>query len=839
MIVRLLRISLFLLMGLAMAASACAQQDASPDSAVKVADLRLRQGKFASVSDQASFERAASSLLGGEIRITNPTEVLGDGETEDLFGYSVAVAGDTAVIGAPGYDRFENANEGAAYVFTRIRGTTWRLAHKFVSAYPEERFGESVAIAGNIILIGASAGNAANGTVGGAVYVYYRNPVWSFQAKLTADDAAAGDQFGISVSIAGDTALIGAAGDDNAAGANAGSAYVFTQTGSTWVQEAKLAPGDAAAGDQFGSSVAIEGDTVLVGAAFDDHPAAADAGSAYAFTRIGSVWTQQAKLVALDAAAGDQFAASIALSSNTAVIGAPLSDGTTAMNIGSAYVFARDGVDWTLQSKITAQDSVSEAQFGASVSISSDKIAVGARFGASLSSADSGSAYTFMRSGNGWVQQVKLSPSSSESGGAMMADTLISENSGTVFVFTGSGSVWSQQAKIDTRDDEGGDQFGHSVAISGNTALVGAPWDRTSSGQYSGSGYVFVKNGGTWTLEAQLRPNDLATFDLFGYAVAIYGDTAVLTSPGADTPAGQTVGAAYVFTRSGSSWTQHAKLFASDGVRSDAFGRSVAIQNDTVVIGAPEDSSALFIDKIGSVYVFTRSGTSWSEQAKLLASDGRSDEQFGISVGLSGDAVIVGATGHDTASGFDAGAAYVFGRSSGQWTQRAKLTASDGTDRDGFGNAVAVSDGLAVVGARAARTPAGIGAGAAYVFGGSNWTQLSKLTASNGGDEEGFGSNVAISRNKIVVTAPTARTSIGNQTGGAYVFSVSGNRIKEQWIIRASNGDSGDQFGRAVALSEETSIIGASLVDSGVDFALHVGAAYVFDVGIFVDGFED
>jgi FG-GAP repeat len=174
MIVRLLRSSLSLLMGLAMAAigaSAYAQQGASLDSGAKVLDLRLRQGKFASASDQAALERVASRLLGGEIRITNPTEVLGDGETEDLFGYSVAVEGDTAVIGAPGHDRIENANEGAAYVFTRVLGTTWRLAHKFVAGYPEGRFGESVAIAGNVILIGESAGDASNGTVGGAVYV--------------------------------------------------------------------------------------------------------------------------------------------------------------------------------------------------------------------------------------------------------------------------------------------------------------------------------------------------------------------------------------------------------------------------------------------------------------------------------------------------------------------------------------------------------------------------------------------------------------------------------------------------------------------------------------------
>jgi len=321
------------------------------------------------------------------------------------------------------------------------------------------------------------------------------------QFKLTASDPAAGDQFGNTVSVSGDTAVVGAWSDDDA-GSASGSAYVFTRSGSTWTQQQKLTASDAAAGDGFGWSVSVWGDTAVVGASSNDDAGSAS-GSAYIFTRNGSTWTQQAKLTASDAAEGEFFGCSVSVSGDTAVVGA---QGNTAMlsRPGSAYVFTRNGSTWTQQAKLTASDAAAGDLFGDPVSVSGDTAVVGA-----YGNDDAGS----------W--------------------------SGSAYVFTRSGGVWTQQAKLTASDAAADDWFGISVSVSGDTAVVGSDWD-DDAGRNSGSAYVFKRNGSTWTQQAKLTASDAAEGDWFGVSVSVWGDTAVVGSS-FDDDAGLYSGSAYVF----------------------------------------------------------------------------------------------------------------------------------------------------------------------------------------------------------------------------------------------------------------------------------------------------
>ena len=166
--------------------------------------------------------------------------------------------------------------------------------------------------------------------------------------------------------------------DDGAAGVDQGSAYVFVRSGGVWSQQQKLLASDAAAGDLFGVSVAISGETVVVGAPFDDGAAGFDQGSAYVFVRSGGVWSQQQKLEASDAAAGDMFGSSVAISGETVVVGAPLDDGAAGTDQGSAYVFVRSGGVWSQQQKLEASDAAAVDCFGFSVAISGETVVVGA-----------------------------------------------------------------------------------------------------------------------------------------------------------------------------------------------------------------------------------------------------------------------------------------------------------------------------------------------------------------------------------------------------------------------------------------------------------------------------
>jgi hypothetical protein len=412
----------------------------------------------------------------------------------------------------------------------------------------------------------------------------------------------------------------------------------------------------------------------------------------------------------------------------------------------------------------------------------------------------------------------------------------LERGSGAVYVFVRSGGVWSQEAYLKASNTETGDQFGEAVSISGDTIVVGAPSEDSNatgvggtqsdnSALNAGAAYVFVRSGGVWTQEAYLKASNTQAGDHFGSAVAISGDTIVVTATSEDSNAtgvGGTQsdnsatdsGAAYVFIRSGGVWSQEAYLKASNTETNDYFGYSVSISGDTIVMQAPhEDSSATGINgnesdnsvsNAGAAYVFVRSGGVWSQEAYLKASNTEADDQFGTSVSISGDTIVAAAPYEDSSatgvggtqsdnSALNAGAAYVFVRSGGVWTQEAYLKASNTQAGDFFGSAAAISGDMIVVGAPSEDSNAtGVGgsqsdnsadfAGAAYAFvrSGGVWSQQAYLKASNTEDDS-FSWTVAISGDTIVVGTPYESSNAtgidGNQlnnsmssAGAAYVF---------------------------------------------------------------------
>jgi FG-GAP repeat protein len=299
-----------------------------------------------------------------------------------------------------------------------------------------------------------------------------------------------------------------------------------------------------------------------------------------------------------------------------------------------------------------------------------------------------------------------------------------------------SGSL--QEAKLTASDGVADDLFGFSVALSGSTAVVGA----NSENSGAGAAYVFARSGTTWTQQAKLTASDAAANDNFGNSVAISGSTAVVGAPSKNSSTGMT----YVFVRSGTAWSEQAKLTASDGAADDNFGFSVATSGSAAVVGAPGKNLGA-----GAAYMFVRSGTAWSQQAKITAADRAANDNFGNSVAISSSTAVVAAPGKNSG----AGAAYVFVRSGTAWSQQAKLTASDGASFDNFGNSVAISGATAVVGASVNV--------AAYVFvrSGTTWTQQAELTASDGAPNDLFGLSVAISGSTTVVGAPGKNSNTG------------------------------------------------------------------------------
>lgn len=327
------------------------------------------------------------------------------------------------------------------------------------------------------------------------------------------------------------------------------------------------------------------------------------------------------------------------------------------------------------------------------------------------------------------------------------ADLLVGANWGA-YVFTNTGGTWTESAKI---GDPHGDVAFSSVALSGDTALVG-------------DGHVFVRVGGTWSHQATLTPSDPPSpTDYFGCATALLGDTALVGEmrprvPGWSGSGGP--GEAHVFVRSGGTWSEQARLAASDSAAytlEDLFGGSVSLATDTALVGAgAKDSSR------GAAYVFVRSAGKWSEQAKLLASDGVAGDYFGVSVSLSGDTALVGAQAKDSRRG----AAYVFVRSGGAWSQQAKLAASDGRAPDLFGHEVHLRGDRALVTAPNRDSTRG----AAYVFTrtAGNWSQRAKLVASDGSPSDCMGHGAALDGDTAMGGAPWR----GSRRGAVYVFDL-------------------------------------------------------------------
>ena len=395
---------------------------------------------------------------------------------------------------------------------------------------------------------------------------------------------------------------------------------------------------------------------------------------------------------------------------------------------------------------------------------------------------------------------------------------------------------FAQQAKLTASDGTSHDFFGVSVALSsdGNTALVGAR--AKNSGQ--GAAYVFTRSSGSWTQQQELTASDGAAFDFFGTSVALSsdGNTALVGARTKTVGGNSAQGAAYVFTRSSGSWTQQQELTASDGAANDAFGASVALSSDgnTALVGAYGKTVGGNSFQ-GAAYVFTRLSGSWTQQQELTASDGAANDAFGFSVALSsdGNTALVGAYVKTVGGNSFQGAAYVFTRLSGSWTQQQELTASDGATFDLFGSSVALSsDGnTALVGAVSKTIGGNSAQGAAYVFTRSSgsWTQQQELTASDGAVSDTFGSSVALSSDGNTALVGASNKTVGGNSaqGAAYVFTRSSGSWTQQQELTASDGATGDLFGVSVALSSDgnTALVGAYEKNSAQ------GAAYVFGQG--------
>ena len=400
------------------------------------------------------------------------------------------------------------------------------------------------------------------------------------------------------------------------------------------LQQTKLTASDGASDDEFGWSVAISGDTALVGTNGFGVPE----GAAYVFVRSGTTWTQQAEFTTPDGSGlWPDFGYSVALDGDTAVVAYPGYSTLSMYGSGIAYVFVRSGTTWSEQGVLSPSDDANLVEsFGSSVAISGDTVMVGA------DGTEVGGLTGGVPNGGGVNSQ------------------------GDAYVFVRSGAIWTQQAELTASDGSAFDYFGGSAALDGDTAIIGMAYPNSGGSPPPGNAYVFVRSGTTWTQQAELTASDGVAGDLFGSTVAVSGDTALIgaplhtLSPESDSSFTHQ-GAAYVFVRSGTAWKQQAELSPTEG--DNGFGWSVALDGDTALVGVSDNNDIATggIDHFGSVFVYARSGTTWSKQTALLQPDPNNYRtSYAGSVSLSGATALVGEWSAPVGSNIDQGAAYAY-----------------------------------------------------------------------------------------------------------------------------------------------------------------------------------
>lgn len=768
----------------------------------------------------------------------NITASFYDGSTyEEGYGSSIALDSThgIVVVGAPTRTMDETnanpvTNAGAVFVYTKNEGTwasTQILANTGVDSSPGDKIGSAVSADGNVLAVASynhSYDDKGTNFMAGAgavwIWRYFgTTPTWNLEQKIIPSDRAAGDNFGYSLSISNNTLIVGAPAKNN----NAGSAYIFTRPATTtdgsvncWYETIALNPTGTNAsmtGDKFGYSVNVQESTstAIVGAPYhsydtDGSNLLASAGAAWSFKNTNETWEQDQKLIAEN-----------------------IMNGVTVDN-------ARNANDL----------------FGISVGLKDNSLIIGA------------TGHQYDVSGT---------------------NPLVNAGAAFLYMRTDNTQPWSAITKLagDSPERNPSDQYGFSVASTADTIVIGSP-----NQSYDGNGlfwqnnagavYVWVKGSSGWTLQQKLSAQDGSldgnilreVGDNFGYSVAISGDTLVVGIPNRSTDAtGKTAmtnaGAIMVFKRRNGVWTKYGNMIqGSDTAAGDTFGDVIDFDGKTIAVGVPlhslDSTGANSLSHAGAVYLFTDSGTAFTQEAKITPTGTNArnaNDNFGYSISIKDSLLIVGSPYHsydDSGQNFtnQAGAAWIFTKSSNIWTQMDKI--SDFTQRrsttDAFGSTSYVfSDTYLVVGAPGFSYDYNMrnyasNAGAVYVFtrNGSAFTYMQMLTPigtnmRNAGDA--FGTEVAISGKTIVASSPLCSfdskgAATAGNTGLLFVFDFNGKQFVQTTVLEETGTNAnvkGDNFGYSIAI-DGNFIIASSIAHpydaNGANVMTGAGAAWIF-----------
>ena len=842
-----------------------------------------------------------------------------DGEEWDEFGGSVAISGDYAIVGAP----YQSEAAGAAYIFKR-EGSLWVEQLKLTRSDPEswDLFGCSVAIDGDYAIVGARfkandevggyGGNGGSGLYAGAAYVFKREGSnWTEETKLTPSNAKSSANFGASVSVSGDYTIVGAPHHDVEGAGYEGAVYIFRREGSAWVEQTALIGSHPEAYANFGTSVSISDDYAIAGAPRADageYGGYADAGAAYVFKRSGSSWSELVRLTATDGQEYDEFGSSVAISGSYIIVGAPYGEGSGGggSDAGAAYIYSLEILDQIPAVSIDANpesillgepSTLSWTSVNAEYCVIEPGIGSVGLTGSIVVSPDQTTTYTIIAVGpqgtatssvtvqvNTPVPVVNFDANPALiCGGESVILTWASANADSLAIDQGIGGVaangsttvspietttytiiatgqygtstasatvtlnckpeialatpargdniasdsftirWTDNdpdsnAMVSLYYDSDGHGTNGTLIIAGlNGDMDGSSdeylWETSQlpDGIYHvyaviddgvnapvisyGTGVVTIDRSPPFVTEAKVTANDTAAGDLYGNTVSIDGDYAIVGAPGSGDS-----GAAYIYKREGTVWVEQARLTASDGQNGDQFGASVAMSGDYAVVSAPYHGS-------GVIHIFKREGINWNQQTKLTISG---DFTVIGKVAISGDYVAVSLWSFYPTHVWRIG---IFRRNGLIWAQQTLLQATDpGT---GFGGSLAIDGDYLLAGVTEEHYWGWPYVGVeVYKGDGNNWVKQGTLIHRDFSIYDGFGGSVSIDGEYAIIGAPGSRPGGYYYSGAAYIFRRSGSVWVQEAKLVPDNLMEDLYFGAPVDIEGDSAIVGIPLDDT-------------------------
>jgi len=744
-----------------------------------------------------SIVTALSSAQPIETKVSHPQT----GFPSRDMGAGVWLQGDLLAVGAPDTGQLSGESLiGTVYLYRNIGGTWQKEAEVAPPVnYASGSFGQSVAISGDMLLVGYP-GDDSIANRAGSVCVY-RNigGTWTYQSKLPAVGLTQLIEFGHSIDFDGDVAVVGGSGSDTI-----GAAQVFTRSGDTWTHTATLIPPVDVNDDFYGSTIAIDGDRIVVGS-HDTRTGSNPAGVVFVFEKVGAAWEYSATITPSQPTFTLDFGYSVDVQGDRIIVGTTR-DAQFGANSGAAFIYQLEANTWMLNDKITRPGAGSQQYFGHKVSFDGDFVYISAP---SVINQVAGFGDVFKMIDDpvdGWVEVARFEAADSLQFAANFGAnfTIDGDNiaigcydtatgdPGRVHCYRETSTNSYDEQVLYEGDAAGFDHFGEVIAMDGTTAVVGMPESNNAFSGEAGAGYICeLAEDGQSVLSMQAIAGD-NLIQSFGQSVAIDDDTAIIGAPLRQMGNGYP-GAAYVYVRGETEWKRQTMLLYATPADGDRFGASVDVSGDTIVIGVPREDSHL--TDTGIVQVLTRSGNAWDHVQYITNPAATSNLRFGRSVALSGDMLVVGCD-----SGLEV---YVFQRTSTVFDYQATITAPAGLIPSfGFGRVLAFDGDAIVIGAPTADFGT-IDSGAAYysVRTGTTWSQPVRLDPGPFPTETEFGTSIGLSGNRCVIG------SLGGEV--AWIYRRTGdNFILDQTLV-GTGAVAGDAYGKAVAIDGDTLLIGA------------------------------